>query len=197
MFGFGEEKLELVPKETALVLIDLERGIVGMDVAPHSGTEVVQRCATLSNAMRAAGGKVVFVHVLMHEMVHVPVDKPMSKPGAPPPPPEMSDLVPEAGYQAGVDLLVTKRQWDAFYGTDLKEKLEALGVKTIVLAGIATNLGVESTARSAIAQGIAVVFAEDAMSTMSKSWHAFAVENTFPMMGRVRSVKEIVEALAS
>jgi nicotinamidase-related amidase len=197
MFGFGEEKLELNAKETALVLIDLERGIVGRDLAPHSGTEVVQRCATLSNARRAAGGKVVFVHVLLHEMVRVPADKPMNKPGAPPPPPEMSELVPEAGYQAGVDVLVTKRQWDAFYGTDLKKQLDALGVKTIVLAGLVTNFGVESTARSAIAQGIGVVFAEDATSSFAKSLHTFAVENTFPVMGKVRSVKEIVETLAA
>jgi nicotinamidase-related amidase len=55
---------------------------------------------------------------------------------------------------------------------------------------------VESTARAAYDQGYALVFAEDAMSSMSAEMHRFPVENIFPVMGRVRSVAEIVEALA-
>ncbi len=194
MFGLGNN-LKLTAKQTALVLIDLENGIVGRDLAPMSGPDVVEACADLAQAMRSAGGTVVYVHVLLHEMVEVPADKPMMKPGTPPPPAVASELVANSGYVAGRDLLVAKRQWDAFYGTGLKEKLDAEGVTTIVLAGIATNFGVESTARSAISQGIAVVFAEDAMSTMSKAMHEFAIENTFPVMGKVSSVKEITSAL--
>ncbi len=188
--------LELTPSETALVLIDLEHGIVGRDLAPNSGKEVVEQCAKLAEAMRSAGGAVVYVHVLLHEFDRRPADKPMMKPDAPVPPPEASELVPDAGYQPGVDILITKRQWDAFYGTDLQAKLQARGVKTIVLCGIATNFGVESTARSALAQGYNVVFAEDATTSMAKDLHNFSMETIFPIIGRVRTTKEIVKALS-
>lgn len=185
--------LELKAKQTALVLIDLERGIAARDLAPYPASDVVERCARLGTAVRAAGGIVVYVHVLLHEILRLPADSPMMPAGAPLPPPEASELVPEAGYQAG-DLLITKRQWGAFHGTPLDQVLRRRGITTIVLAGIATNFGVESTARGAIEHGYEVVFAEDAMSTMSAELHTFAVGKIFPVIGRVRSLAEIAEA---
>jgi nicotinamidase-related amidase len=96
--------------------------------------------------------------------------------------------------QAG-DLIVTKRQWGAFYGTDLEQHLRRRGIRTIVIGGIATNFGVESTARAAFDQGYEVVFAEDAMSSVSAEVHEFPIKNVFPRMGRVRTVEQIVKAL--
>ena len=186
--------LELRATETALVLIDLERGIVGRELAPHAAKDVVARCAALAQATRRAGGTVVYVHVLLHEIARTPADSPMMPPGAPPPPPEMSELVPEAGFEQG-DVLIAKRQWGAFYGTALDQQLRRRGITTVVMAGIATNFGVESTARAAVEHGYAVVFAEDAMSTMSAELHAFAIEKLFPIIGRVRSVAEVEAAL--
>jgi nicotinamidase-related amidase len=90
---------------------------------------------------------------------------------------------------------VTKRQWGALYGTDLEQHLRRRGIRTIVIGGIATNIGVESTARAAFDQGYEVVFAEDAMSSLSAEIHAFPIKNIFPLMGRVRSVEQIVKAL--
>lgn len=187
--------LELNAKETALVLIDLEHGIVGRELLPYSGKDVVAKSAKLAEATRSAGSTVVYVHVLLNEIVPLPADLPMPRP-ATPPPPEASELVPEVGYQPGTDVLVTKRQWDAFYATNLDQVLRRKGVKTIVLAGIATNMGVESTARSAQARGYAVVFAEDAMSSMG-DLHGIAIQKIFPLIGRVRSTYEVLEALAS
>jgi len=186
--------LELNAKETALVLIDLQRGIVGRQLAPHSASDVVERSAKLAEAVRAAGGSVVYVQVQIDEMVQLPADRPRPRPDGPIPP-EVSELVPEAGFREG-DALVTKRQWGAFYATNLDQVLRRRGIKTIILGGVATNIGVESTARAAYDQGYALVFAEDAMSSMSAEMHRFPVENIFPVMGRVRSVAEIVEALA-
>ena len=196
MFGFGD-KLELKAKETALVLIDLEHGILAGKCEHISSSELVVACANLAAATRAAGGTVVYVHVLLHEFLQMPADKPMVPAGSPPPPAAASDLVPASGYQAATDILIAKRQWDAFYGTDLKAKLDAKVVKTIVLGGIATNFGVESTARSAIAQGYAVVFAEDAIAGRNEDMHDFAMKNVFPVIGKVSSVKKISEALSS
>ena len=188
--------LDLNAKQTALVLIDLEHGIVGRDLAPYKGPAVVQTCAGLAEAFRRAGGTVVYVHVMLDEIQRLPADKPMMASDAPRPPKQASELVPEAGYREGKDILITKRQWGAFHGTPLDQQLRRLGVTTIVMAGIATNFGVESTARAAIEHGYAVVFAEDAMTTMAKELHTFAVEKVFPVIGKVSSTKEIEAALA-
>lgn len=189
--------LTLNPKETALVLIDLQNGIVARDLAPHKSKDVVERCARLAEAVRKAGGTVVYVHVDLREIARPESDRPMMPPGAPLPPPEASELVPQAGYQPGTDVLITKRQWGAFTATNLDQALRRRGVKTIIMGGIATNIGVESTARSAIEFGYRLVFAEDAMSTMSVEMQAFAIEKIFPMMGYVRSSEEVLAALKS
>lgn len=105
--------------------------------------------------------------------------------------------MPEAGYQPGTDILIAKRQWGAFHATNLDQALRRRGIKTILMGGIATNLGVESTARAAQENGYALVFAEDAMSTMSRDWHEFATQLIFPLMGHVRSTDEIVAALTA
>ncbi len=187
--------LTLNSKETALVLIDLEHGIVSRQLAPHSGTEVVERCASLAKKMRSVGATVVYVHVLLNETLTADADKPQPRPPLPPPV-EASELVPEAGFQPGKDVLITKRQWDAFYATNLEQVLRRQGIRTIILGGIATNFGVESTARSAQARGYNLVFAHDAMSSMSAEMHEFATKTLFPIIGKVRSTAEILEALS-
>ena len=129
-------------------------------------------------------------------MAHLPTDMTIRDPNAPAPPPEATQIVPESGFQSG-DLLITKRQWGAFYDTGLEQQLRRRGITTIVLGGIATNFGVESTGRAALDQGYALVFAEDAMTTMSAEMHEFAVTQIFPRMGRVRKTAEIKEALGA
>ena len=185
--------LSLNAKETALVLIDLENYIVSRGGAPHASADVVSRCAQLAAALRSAGGTVVYVHVLLNETAHLTADRSWPQP-AEPYPASASELVPQAGFQPG-DILIAKRQWGAFYGTNLDQVLRRKGVKTIIMGGIATNFGVESTARAAHDAGYELVFAEDAMTTVKAEMHAFCIGNTFPMMGRVRSTEEVVAAL--
>ena len=128
-------------------------------------------------------------------MLKLEVDKPTRDPNAPPPPPIASEFVPEAGCQAG-DIVISKRSWGAFSGTNLEEQLWARGIKTIVIGGIATNFGVESTARAAVGLGFNVVFVEDAMTSISPEVHLFAIENIFPRVGRVRSTDEVLASFA-
>ena len=187
-------RVKLDPKSTALVLIDLQNGIMGRTLAPHAAGDVVQRAAKLASAVRSKGGTVVYVRVDVSDMLHLPVDTPARDPNAPPLPPTASELVADCGYQAG-DLLITKRQWGAFYGTGLDQQLRRRGVRTIVMGGVATNFGVESTARVAYDRGFELVFVEDAMSSMSEEMHRFAVPSIFPRMGRVRSTEEVLQAL--
>src|SRR5579863_6505595 len=174
------------PKSAALVLIDLQRGILGYTLTPHSATDVVTRAAQLAAAFREKGGTVVYVRVDMADTLRLPVDAPTRDPNAPPPPPSASEIDPKSGYQAG-DLLITKRQWGAFYGTELDQQLRRRAIRTIVLGGVSTNFGVESTARAAFDRGYEILFVEDAMSSINATTHTFAVQNIFPRMGRVRT----------
>jgi nicotinamidase-related amidase len=73
-------------------------------------------------------------------------------------------------------------------------QLRRRGIKTIVIGGIATNFGVESTARDAYERGYALVFVEDAMSALSDDGHQFAIANIFPRLGLVRSTEEVLKA---
>ena len=182
--------LVLEPKTTALVLIDLEHGIVSS--AGALAADILKNAISLSGALRQAGGTVIFTRVLLTETLSLAVDVPAPKNSSPPA--NASELVPELDRQPG-DVVVTKRQWGAFYGTDLEQQLRRRGIRTLILGGIATNMGVESTARDAFDRGYELVFAEDAMAGISPAAQEFAVKTLFPRMGRVRSTAQIVQAL--
>jgi nicotinamidase-related amidase len=183
------------PATTALVLIDLQHSNVERTLAPYPASQVVANGARLADRLRAAGGTVVHVRVLVNELLRLPADKPVGRaPSAPPAPPAASELVADVPKH-DADVFVTKRQWGAFHGTDLDLQLRRRGIRTLILAGIATNFGVESTARAALDIGYALVFAEDAMSAIAAPMHDFATKELFPIMGRVRTTADIVAAL--
>jgi nicotinamidase-related amidase len=108
--------------------------------------------------------------------------------------PEFAELVPELDRQPG-DVVVLKHQPNAFYATDLEVHLQRRGIRTIVLGGIATNLGVEATARAAYERGFEQIFVEDAMSARGEVLHTHPVTHCFPTIGRVRSTAELLAAL--
>jgi nicotinamidase-related amidase len=189
------QALSLNPRTTALVMIDLQHGIVSRPVAPHSGAQVVAKAKPLADALRAKGGTIVWVHVLLNELLALPADAPGRTADTPPAPAEASELVPEIGAQPG-DVIVAKRQWGAFYGTNLEQQLRRRGIDTIVIGGIATNFGVESTARAAFDFGFKLVFVEDATSGLNEEMHHFTFEKLFRHMGHVRSTQETIAAFA-
>lgn len=141
---------------TALVQIDLQNFNVQRELAPHPAERVVGNCVLLAGEMRNRGGMVIFVRVQLDELLMPVADNPMFKPGTPTPPPEASYMAEEAQVQAS-DHVVTKRQWGAFYATELDQLLRRRGIKTIIMAGIATNYGVESTARAAFDRGYELI----------------------------------------
>jgi len=184
--------ISLDPASTALVLIDLQHGITALPLAPHPAAQVVDNCARLADAWRTRGTTIVYVRVALGEMVAHQADIVSAHPASLPP--NACEIVPEAGMQPG-DALVTERQWGAFYATELDQILRRRGIRTVMMAGIATNIGVESTARAAFDQGYDLVFAEDAMTTFSAEMQDFAVTKIFPRMGRVRSTAQLLAAL--
>jgi nicotinamidase-related amidase len=186
--------LQLDPKKTALVVIDLQQGIVARQTAPYSPSQVIERSAHLAKKLHEKGGTVVYVRVDMNDFLQLPVDQPSRDPNGPPPPAAASELVPEAGFQQG-DVFITKRHWGAFAGTELEQTLKQRGIDTVVLTGISTNAGVESTARQGTGLGFAFVIVEDACSSTDAESHKFAFEKTFPRLAKVRTTDEVLAAL--
>lgn len=189
--------LKLDPKTTALVLIDLQNGIVAMDVHPQPSSEVVARAKQLADAFRAAQAPVVLVTVGHsgdgRDALAPTLDTPPAAPAKPPA--GWSDVVAAMDAQPS-DLRIMKRQWGAFYGTDLDLQLRRRGIRTIVLAGISTNVGVESTARDAFERAYDQVFVTDAMASPAAEAHANTLKYIFPRMGRQRSTAEVLAALS-
>jgi nicotinamidase-related amidase len=183
------------PKTTALIQIDLQNGIVAYPLVPHSAKDVLQKSAALATQFRESGATVVYVRVDLNDMLELPTDRKLRDPNAPPPPKTASEIAPEAGMMAG-DILITKRQWGAFYGTDLEDQLRKRNIKTVVVTGVATNYGVESTARAAAGLGFETIVVEDATTTLSAEAHQFAFTHIFPLLGRVRSTEQVTEMLS-
>ena len=192
-----------IDKNTALVVIDLQDGIVKMKLA-HPTAEVVRQSAKLVDAFRKAALPVVLVNV-------VPFGAPSGKvrtdvPGMPKDEAAQQqaraameaagffELVPEMGAKQD-DIHVTKKTWNAFYDTSLEERLRELEVTNIVLCGIATSIGVEGTARAAYERGFNLSFASDAMTDMAMGAHENSLKVIFPRIGEVGETDSIIEHL--
>jgi nicotinamidase-related amidase len=191
--------LALDPRTTALVLIDVQKGVLSMPLAPYSASQIVQNAARLGLHFEEVGALVALVHVVFSgngaDRLNLPVDAAsVSPPGGLPA--DWSDFAPEIG-SLHASVVIKKRHWGAFYGTELDLQLRRRGIQTIVLAGIATNFGVESTAREAWQHNYAVIVAEDSVTSVSEELHKFSIEKILPRIARVRSTAEIVGALPS
>ncbi|MGY6157799.1 isochorismatase family protein [Paraburkholderia strydomiana] len=170
---------------TALVVIDLQKGIAALPVI-HPVDQIAERANALAAAFRSRGLPVVLVNVAggapgRAEYAHNTADFPV----------DWTDLIPELTRDAE-DHLVTKQTWGAFPGTALESWLRSQGVTQIVLAGIATSIGVESTAREAHALGFNVTLAVDAMTDLSAEAHDNSVSRIFPWLGETGTSEEIL-----
>ncbi|HEY4145024.1 hydrolase [Pinirhizobacter sp.] len=189
----ADDKLD--PGTTALVLIDLQAGIIPFAKGPYTGEEVVTRAARLVSRCRDAGTLVVRVSVGFAPDFADALKQPVDQPNAARTLPDNWWADPEGLPTAANDIRITKRQWGAFYGTELDLQLRRRGIRDIILGGISTNIGVESTARSAFEHGYGLVLVEDAMSSHDAAHHHFAVESIFPRIGRVRSTEAVLAML--
>jgi nicotinamidase-related amidase len=178
----------MLDPKTALIVIDLQKGIAALPVA-HLMQDVVRRSTALVEAFRARGLPVVLVNVAA---------------GAPgrteqPPrtgdfPPDFIELLPELNRQPQ-DHLVTKRTWGAFVGTGLEAWLRSQGVTQVVITGVATSIGVESTARQAYEAGFNVTLAVDAMTDLRAEAHENSLARIFPRLGETGQTEEILQLL--
>jgi len=182
--------LSTLDPRPALVVIDLQKGILSLPVA-HPASEIVQQAASLADAFRRRQLPVVLVNV-----TGAPPGRTDAPQGDFTPPPDWADLTGELGTHPD-DQLITKQRWGAFTGTSLNDHLQDQDVTQVVLAGIATSIGVESTARSAHEHGYHVVLATDAMTDIDHDAHSHTIEKIFPRLGETATTREILGMLDS
>ncbi len=172
----------------ALVVIDVQKGIVGMPTV-HPAGEINGRVAQLARAFREHGLPVVLVNVAGRAPGRTEAGFPKFSFPA-----DWTELVPELQPHPS-DHLVTKQRWGAFLGTTLDDYLRQRGVTQIVLTGIATSIGVESTARSAYDLGYNVALVVDAMTDRDADAHRHSVEKTFPRLGETDTTANVLKSL--
>jgi nicotinamidase-related amidase len=172
----------------ALILIDLQKGIVSYPTA-HPAAGVVRNAGRLAQAFRAHDLPVVLVNVIGGAPGRAEQARPAGER-----PPDWAELVPELDPQPR-DHRVSKRTWGAFTQTGLEHYLRERGVTQVVLAGISTSIGVESTARQAHELGFHVTLATDAMTDLHAEAHDNSISRIFPRLGETGSTQEILNLL--
>lgn len=180
--------LTTLDPKSALIVIDLQKGIVSYPTI-HPMESVLKNAAALAAAFRRKGLPVVLVNANGRapgrtEQGWAVRDLP----------PDWTDIVAELDQQPE-DHLVTKQTWGAFTNTDLEEYLRKVGATQVVVVGVATSVGVESTARYAYELGLNVALATDAMTDMNADCHANSVERIFPKLGETGTTEEIIHLL--
>jgi nicotinamidase-related amidase len=174
---------------SALIVIDLQIGVSKLpSVDPIA--EVAERSAELARQFRAKNQPVFLVNA-------VSAPRPQGRTALgpmPPQPPEWSELLPELDAQPS-DVRITKAQLGAFIGTALEVYLRRLGVTQLVLTGVATSLGVESTARQAYEFNYNIAFIVDAMTDLRAEAQANSLQRIFPMLGELGTCEEAAKLL--
>lgn len=188
------QELKIDVKKTSLVVIDLQKGITAIPTEPYPARIVIENSARILNASREKDMPVFLVHVTPSPDFKDAL-KPISETSFSFSKfdPSWSKYVAELNIQPG-DFLITKHQWGAFYGTELELQLRRRKIETIILCGIATNFGVESTARFAYEYGFNQIFASDAMAARSKEEHEYPFKYIFPRLGLIRKTEEILKS---
>lgn len=179
--------LSQLDKHPALIVIDLQKGIVSLPLA-HPSHEITGKAALLANAFRDRGYPVVLVNVAGGAPGRTDASLNFN------PPADWTDLVPELNEQPS-DHKITKMRWGAFHDTSLDKYLKDLNVTQVFLCGIATSIGVESTARFAYEHGYHVVLVTDAMTDMKPIAHQHSIDNIFPRLGETTTTEDVLSLL--
>ena len=182
----------LDPK-TALVVIDFQKGIAAMAGEKIRGA--LENASRLAQAFRRAKQTVVLVNVAFSADGG---DRPRGRTDAPPralpSDPAFSEILAELAPDAS-DVRVTKKQPNAFYGTDLDLQLRRRGVTQIVLCGVSTSIGVDGTARAAYERSYTVTIASDACADLDPAMHEVVMTKMFPRVAEIDTTDAILRHL--
>jgi nicotinamidase-related amidase len=181
--------LTTLDPKTALIVIDLQKGIASGNFI-HPIADIVDRTRALIDVFRAKNLPVVLVNVAGRAPGRTEQGPRASQTFAE----GWADLLPQLDRQPS-DIAITKRSWGAFATTDLEAQLKPRGATQVVVAGVATSVGVEATARQAYEQGFNVTLALDAMTDLREETHAYSIRNVFPRVGETGATQEIIALL--
>ncbi|CAN5115351.1 isochorismatase family protein [soil metagenome] len=157
----------------ALIVVDLQQGLAHVQTV-HPLRDVAVRAGELAEAFRTRGLPVVLVNVIGGGS---------------------TEFFPELRQHRG-DHVVTKSGISAFHpGTRLTELLATLDVTQVVVAGVSTSKGVESTAQDAHTRGFRITIVRDAITDRMRSAHDHSLQHVFPGLGQIATVDDIIAAL--
>ncbi|WP_051351224.1 isochorismatase family cysteine hydrolase [Sulfobacillus thermosulfidooxidans] len=182
--------LQLNNQRTAVMFIDMQNSIARHDQF-QSTIEACQRLLTIARTHQVP---VIFVHVRPYEHVKRSMrgesEVLLARPGSVPMDPKQYHII-DALPVLPEDHVVTKHVRSAFVGTELDHLLRALEVDTIVIGGIATNIGVESTVRVGADLGYNFVVAQDACAALSAEAHEASLKYSLPFFSRITTVDQL------
>ncbi|WP_158548794.1 isochorismatase family protein [Parvularcula marina] len=189
--------LDIDPTTTALLVVDLQNFTVGFDTHPTPGAQVLKNAVALADACRKQG-----MHVVLVRVGHGGAAKPPNP-----------DIMVEEGFASSFqltdemvtipevlgpkegDLVVDKYNWGAFHGTNLDTHLRRRGIRTLIVTGLVTEIGVDTTAREAYAHNYSQILVSDGMGGFTPDAHDYVLQTIFPRLGLVRSTKDVLAAL--
>jgi nicotinamidase-related amidase len=180
--------ISMLDAKPALVAIDLQKGIVAMPTA-HPMDGVIGNSVALVEAFRRHRLPVVLVNV-----DGVPPGRAERSFSMDQMPAGWTELIGELNRQP-TDHVVTKRTRGAFTNTGLEQHLRQAGVTQVVVVGVATSSGVESTARQAHELGFHVVLVTDAMTDTDAEAHHNSVTRIFPKMSETGTTQQLLDLL--
>jgi nicotinamidase-related amidase len=174
----------------ALILVDLQKGILASGHPQLTGT--IRNAAELAAAFRARNLPVVLVNVTGGAPGRTDASARRTAPRRRPD--GWTEIAPDLGTHPD-DILITKRTWGAFHGTGLDNELRDRGVTQVVIGGVATSMGVESTARAAHEHGYHVVLATDVMLDPDETSHHHSISRVFPRLGETTATADVLATL--
>ena len=181
--------LTTIDPKVALLVVDLQTGLLGPTLNP-AVEAIVERARALIAAFREQDLPIVLINAAGSAPGRT--EQPRRQGGALPA--GFTDFIPELG-QRPHDMVVTKRTWGAFANTGLDQRLKAAGVTQVIVIGVATGTGVESTARQVYELGFNVTLAIDAMTDPRSEAHDYSLRCVFPRLGETGSSQEIIDLL--
>jgi nicotinamidase-related amidase len=205
-------EFKLAPAKTAVVLIDLQNDII-RGSGPFYGDlaeqvrskKVVENTIRLTDGARAAGAAIFYITVVRRADYADVVNQAtqLTATGKAPPAKQQvslvtgthgAQLVDELKPQPSDYVLVKKRR-NAFHATELDFHLRARGIDTIVIGGVATNLGVENTVRDGWDRDYNMVVVPDISVASPAAAHDYCMSSVFPRMARIMTVDEVLAGL--
>ncbi|NKF23384.1 isochorismatase family protein [Solimonas marina] len=181
--------LSTLDPHTALIVVDLQKGLIDAPFV-HPIASVVKHGRQLVAAFRRHHLPIAFVNVAGTAPGRT--ERPARQ--TQPLPAGWTDFIDALSPEAD-DLVVTKHSWGAFATTDLDAQLRRRQVTQVLIAGVATGTGVESTARQAYELGYNVTLAIDAMTDGRAAAHDYSLHHVFPRLGETATTRAILDHL--